>query len=709
MKNKPSDNLDSDKDDKELSNKIEQLMGPPDADLIDPKSGPSLYKPKFKNKNQEPNNEETKSQEKTPEKPIGLKDIPSAPPIKDDSVKTDKEKIEPPKKSPKETEIEKINEEISSLVKEKEQVVNIKQDEQANQEINEEISDTDDQPDDPLTSKAIDEIVAKEGDEVLEAEDAKTKDISQEKPKRPKKSIKKFLMDLWENPKSRKILLISLVAILLTIFLVPLSRYFTLNLFGVRASASLTVLDNSTQQPLKNVNVKIGKVTRQTDNNGKVKLNKLKLGSTNLIVEKRAFAEINQKITVGFGSNPLGEFKITPVGLQYTFIVKDFLSAKPIQKAEASSGESSAFSDKDGKIVLTVDDATKETLEVSIKASSYREEKVKVSDNKIQYHVKMVPSKKHVFVSKRSGKYDVYKIDADGKNEEKVLAGSGIERDDIVLIPHPSDNVAAYISTRENVRNKDGFLLSTLTLIDLNTNSATKVAQSERIQAIDWIGDNLIYVKIAAGASANDPKRHRLMAYDYKNDKNNELASSNYFNDVLVASGSIYVAPSASYQHPSNIGLFKISADGKDRKIILDKEVWNIFRLEYDKLSLAVQQDWYEYKIGDLSAQKISSASASPKTKVFIDSPNKEQSIWVDQRDGKGVLLDYSIKNKIDKEIKKQSSLGYPIRWLSNNVVIYRVSNEQETADYVINIDGGDARKIIDVTNSGGIDKWYYY
>lgn len=51
----------------------------------------------------------------------------------------------------------------------------------------------------------------------------------------------------------------------------------------------------------------------------------------------------------------------------------------------------------------------------------------------------MAPSRKHVFISKRSGTYDVYKVDVDGKNEEKVLSGTGSERPDaIALSIHPT-------------------------------------------------------------------------------------------------------------------------------------------------------------------------------------------------------------------------------------------------------------------------------
>jgi len=178
-------------------------------------------------------------------------------------------------------------------------------------------------------------------------------------------------------------------------------------------------------------------------------------------------------------------------------------------------------------IKLTLDAKLETPVEVTFDAEGYREEKVTLDlGNTAETTLQLVPAGSHVFVSKRSGKYDVYKIDADGKNEQKVLAGSGTERDDLVLVQHPTKAYAALVSTRENVRNADGFLLSTLTFIDLSNNTPTKVAQSEKIQIIDWMDDRLVYVQIASGASASDPKRHRLMSYDPATDQSKELASS---------------------------------------------------------------------------------------------------------------------------------------------------------------------------------------
>ncbi|MGH7249583.1 MAG: DUF5050 domain-containing protein, partial [Minisyncoccia bacterium] len=278
----------------------------------------------------------------------------------------------------------------------------------------------------------------------------------------------------------------------------------------------------------------------------------------------------------------------------------------------------------------------------------------------------------------------------------------------IVLVPHPTDEVAALVSSRVNIHDSDSYLLDTLTLVDLSDNSTLSVAQSESVQIVGWVGQKLVYVQIAAGASTADPGRSRLMSYDYKTTSKKELARANYFNDVILVGGDIYYAPSSAYQ-TDPVGLFKIPADGGSKTKLLDKEVWNIFRDSFSTLDLSVGQEWYQYKLGDTNAVKQNQAPANPKSRIYIASPDGKHNLWIDQRDGKGVLLDYSTDSGEDKTLQTQSGLSYPVRWLNNSTLIYRVKTDTESADYAMSIDGGDSHKITDVYNAGGIDRWYYY
>ncbi len=571
--------------------------------------------------------------------------------------------------------------------------------------------DPSDTPLDDDIDKAVDDIAAQESDELLKAEDeAVQRAFEPQAPKTFGQKIKDFFKNWWGNPKARKATISAICVTLVVLAVVPTTRYFILNTLGVRSSASVKVLDQSTQQPLRNVTVSLSGQSGQTDDQGYVKLQKIRLGKNELKVERRAFATTTKPLTIGWGSNPLGEVPLTPTGLQYAFKTTDFLSGKPIERAEAVSGYASAFSNANGELVLTLDTKSDDAVQVTIKADGYREENMVITSDQETVDVNMAPYLKHAFVSKRSGKFDVYKIDADGKNEELVLAGNGAERDDMLLAPHPSRNVTALVSTRENMHNSDGYLLSTLTIIDLDTNETENLEQSEKFQIVGWINDRLIYVKVTSGASTNNPDRHKLMSYDSDTNETKELAKTNYFNDVLIAQGRVYYAPSGAFQNKADVKLFVVDPDGNNRTALIDSETWNLFRTDYNTLTIAVGQAWYEYAIGGQEAPySLNGVPADPLSRIYISSPNNQRSLWTDQRDGKGVLLVYDIEKQEDRNLASASGLTNPIRWLNNTTAVYRVRTDQETADYIVSTEGGDPKKLIDVTNTGGIDNWYYY
>lgn len=575
---------------------------------------------------------------------------------------------------------------------------------------NDAVAPTPDEFDDNKTDRAVDEIVSSESDQLLEAEDAKT--AEPEVVSRPSFSerFKGFFKAWWHNRWARYGSLAAVVLLVAAVVVVPGSRYFLLNAAGVRSSLSLTVLDNTTQLPLKNVVVSDGSITVKTDKTGLAKLSNLRLGQQTIIIHKNAFTTTKKTVTLGWGSNPLGSFALTAVGDQYQFKLTDYVSNAAIAGAEASDGDASAMSDDKGQVVLTLNNPDADSLQVKVTAPNYRQETVTVKVGASQtIPVTLVPSYSDLYVTKQSGKYDVYKADLDGKNRQSVLPGTGLENNQIGLVVNPNGDEAALVSTRDNIHNSDGYMLQALTLINLKTGVPLTIEHSERIQIVDWVGTKLIYVKIRAGASAANPGRYQLMSYDYNASARVELAHANYFNDIVSAKGFIYYASSNNYKGGQS-QLIKLDADKNSKQVILNSEVWNMLRSDYDTMSLSTQNGWYSYKIGASQATKLSVAPAdTTDNRLFINDSSNKNSLWADQRDGKGVLLLHDIAANKDKVLVSQSGLNYPVRWLSSDLVLYRVVTPAETADYVVNIHGGTPKKVTDVTNANGVSNWYYY
>lgn len=558
--------------------------------------------------------------------------------------------------------------------------------------------------DDPKTDEAVDEITRAESDKALAAEDAERVKAFDNKKPSLKQKIKNFFAAWWANKWARWGTIVSIVLLLVGMVLWPTTRYFILNTAGVRSSASVKIADQSTGMPLKNVSVKLGDLQTKTNGDGVAAFKQIKLGSQTFVVERVAFAPIHKKVTIGWGSNPLPSVNLKAVGAQYVFNLADYLSGKPIENAEVTSGEASAFADKKGKVVLTLDNPESETIEVAVRSKEYRVEKLSfAASTKSPFDMRMVPDQPIVYVSKQSGKYDVYKVDVDGKNKQLLLAGSGSERrDGISVATSPDGTQAALVSSRGTKRDANRYLLDTLTLIDLKSGQTKFIDDAARIQLVDWVGDQLLYMATYAAPSAAYAQRQRLVSYNTEQSAQHLIAASNSFNGVASIGGLVYyvVAPGDPNLQQ---GFYKARPDGSNKQNILaNKQIGTLVRTSESQFSLEVfNEGWYDYTAGETTARKGNPPSDPYAGRQYFTAPGGGKSAWVDTRDGKGVLLLH--KQKDDQQIVAASGLTAPLRWLSSNTILYRINNNHETADYVKNIDGGEPKKITDVTATNGL------
>src|SRR5690606_21347599 len=120
--------------------------------------------------------------------------------------------------------------------------------------------------------------------------------------------------------------------------------------------------------------------------------------------------------------------------------------------------------------------------------------------------------------------------------------------------------------------------------------------------------------------------------------------------------------------------------DGGDKKTILTREVHSIIRGDYDTIYLNSDNEWYEYVLGSPTPARTAPPSLQ-KTRLYADNPYSKFSTWVDLRDGKGVLLSYDTTTMHEKVLVEVGGLKYPIYWLDEYNVVYRVANGRETAD----------------------------
>lgn len=550
--------------------------------------------------------------------------------------------------------------------------------------------------DDAKTDQAINEIVAKESDDILAAQDAAA-GIGGIKAK----TKGHFFRNFWYNKWARSLLLLIVLGGIVAVMVIPKTRYWIFNTAGVRSSSSIIVVDSASQLPLKGVQVSLGGHKGETNAEGKASFTGLELGPVALTVKQVGFGEIKRTVTIGWGSNPLGGLALKATGVQYTIEVRDYLSDKPVAGVEATDGQATAVSGPDGKITLTLENAIVIKDGISLSKAGYRTEVTTLEgDVNKSTKVALVLARKAVFVTKQSGKYDVYKSDIDGKNRTVLLAGTGAENSNISLAVSSDGARAAFVSTRSDKRDSSGFLLSTLTLINTDNGNTVAIAESPQIQLIDWIGSRLVFQ--LASSDADSDERYTVTSYNYTDNTRLQLAKANNLSAVISAKGSIYYAIRPYEADPAlKVGLFKIGADGKGGQQLFDEELSTVLRATYTTLNLqSAEGTWYTYDLNAGSKSQISTP-ASLANRMYTDNDARSKSLWA----GQGTLKLHDVATSKDTDVVTKSGLTNPLHWISGSAVIFRVSSGTETADYAVSTEGGTAHKIADVTATYGFSQ----
>jgi hypothetical protein len=555
-----------------------------------------------------------------------------------------------------------------------------------------------DATDTPATDKVVDEISNEEADEVLAAEDT-VRQAANEKPRSFWGKIADFFAAWLGNKHGRRWTLLALLVIIAALGTVPVIRYWALNEAGVRSSLSLTVIDADTQLPLQNVTVQVGSVHTTTNRAGTVTVRYLRLGSQRLVLQRPGLARLAQQLTIGWGENPLGSFSLKDVGQQYTILVHDYVSGAAIANAEAESNGYDALSDKNGKITLTVDDTGGQSVPVTLTAAGYATQNITLSSTgQRPTSVQLLPAQQEVYVAGQGSLYNLYTSNVAGQNQHLLLAGTPTETSTIALAVSPDGSQAALVSTRDPSYDSSGEILTAMALVNVANGNVVTIDHAEQIQLVGWIGTTIIYEEETAVSPTPD---YNIIAYNYATDSRYQLATASQFSTIMTAGGSVYYAIPAAASSTTD-GLFVVQPDGSGKQTILSQDVWTVLRSSYTTMDIQTANGWYSYSIGSAGASPMTGTPNSYTNRLYIDSPDGKHSAWVNTTDSAAQLLVYGTSSSQDTAVQTPAGASYPLRWLTNSDLIYRVTTSQGSADYIVNLNGGTSKKIVDVTNTSG-------
>lgn len=497
----------------------------------------------------------------------------------------------------------------------------------------------------------------------------------------------------WGTPWKRYGLLFLLLLIIGLLLFVPHLRALSLNAVGYRSGLIIHTVDHTTAVPISGVTIKIGNTTGKTDENGMLRVKGLPLGDTQVTISKPAYATIKKPVEIGVRVADLGDVDLTLTGQRYVYEMKDYVTEKPIKGVSLQVGETTAVSNKEGKATLALIPPDDEPLSLMATAKGYRTETVVVPPSATNVVViKLVPEVKEVYVSKQSGRYDVYKVDLDGKNSEVLLEGTGLETPQIALQMSPDGKQVAVVSTRDDKKSTEGYLLSALTIVDVASGDAKVVEHAEAISLVGWKASAIIFKETVAGASASNTSRQKIMLYDTDKDKRLQLAAANSIIGQWIGAEKLYYAASGSGADTTD-GFMQIGFDGAGQEQLSSEDIWEVQQTGASEFKLKTATKWLLFKKGSDAVGETTPPAAALTT--YVESPSGTQAAQLEKT---GSVTTLRIIDAADKVTTVETGLSVHsvVRWASESSLVFRTVSGSDAAEYVVGASGGQPKKITD-------------
>lgn len=541
--------------------------------------------------------------------------------------------------------------------------------------------------DDPQTQKAVDDIVAKEGDTLLAVEDAKK--ASQTKAVVSKvgfgEKLRLILKKKW---------LWILVALLAILFVLPITRYTILGQF-VKKDVTITVVDSKTSTPVSSADIDLAGITAKTDANGKAVI-KVGLGQRDLNISKPYYQALSTKYFVGFSDYKDGPFKLIATGRLVPIAVTNKITGKPVANISITTQKTVAKTDKAGHATIAL--PTKQAKVMGkISGQDFNGETIEiVVTNKAvkANNFEVVPSGQVYFLSNQSGNLDVVKSNLDGTNRKTVLAGTGKEDQRTTSLLASRDWRYLALKARRDQANPS------LYLIDTKTDKVTQFDSGDGdLNLVGWYDHNFVYQQTKSSVNYWQSGRQLVKSYDAERSQLNQIDQSqgegsstsyayqDFFNFYILnglvsynTSWSGYNSNGSAYDLSSKtLTIRGIQPNGQNKK---DYQTFQASTTNFIQASLyepnavyyAVYASnnkaaFYSFENQTVKPVAIDQATFDKQYPTYLLSPSGSQTFWSEQRDGKNTLFigDKNAGNK--KQISALNELT-PYGWFTDNYVL---------------------------------------
>jgi hypothetical protein len=533
---------------------------------------------------------------------------------------------------------------------------------------------------DTETDKAVDDIVSKESDTVLAAEDELNTP-----PRTTDKNWKTKLKGLFKQKRTWAII----VLLLLIVFGLPVTRYKLLGLV-IKRDVSITVIDSKTSSPVSSAQVLVAGKAARTDANGRAKL-KVPIGKKKLSVTKKYFTDYSSSVFVGFKAPPIQKVKLVATGRQVPVTIINTISGKPLANAEIKVLGTNAKTNSEGQaIVVLPTRATKDSATITLSGYNQATVNVTVTDKQDAANTfKLTPSGHVYFLSNLSGTIDVVKTNLDGSGRQTVVTGTGKEDSSTTLLATRDWRYVVLAAKRDTRQ--------ALYLIDTSNDKMTQFDSSNASYTlVGWSGHNFIYDLVSNTVPESQSGHELLKSYDADNAQLNQLDQNQaegsgdnygyqgfgnfYILDTTVAytvrwytSGNFDLnsktnsirAAQPGHQNKKDYQTFAAAGNGYIQSALYKPTAVHFEISNYRDNSVV----YYNFENQAVTTVTLDQADITKSYPTYLVSPAGTQTFWTELRDGKNALLIGDASGGKSKQIGSFSEYT-PYGWYSDNYVL---------------------------------------
>lgn len=524
-------------------------------------------------------------------------------------------------------------------------------------------------------------------------------------------AIKTITLKLNLNRMHGLLVLLGIVIIVAGFQFNKIGVYSKIYAFVLKSEATFVITDTEKNEGL-SANISLTNLKRPAhstsgtaDLNGSLVLKNVVSGSYRMEVSYSGYNNYSADIKIKKWKNGTFSYKLEktpPEESVVSGVIKDYISESLLSNVTVTIGELSATSDSEGKFEISK--VITGTKDVIIKQKGYLDYSNKVEVVGKQFNLEtilLVPVGKVVYVSNKDlGKRGIYTANYDGSGA-KALVDRVSDKEDFSPLLSPDYKKVAFLSTREG--QKDGSLeLNSLYIVDIDGKNLTKIGDSAEYTVI-WSA-NSKYIVWGNSYKEGENRKTNASIYNVASKSSSQVISDSKSTTPMINPGSTKLYYALNNAGKYELSAYDISAKTTSKLYENSNNIYIIKVVSDTELIYGLSQNgptkYYSLNLSDNSSKETE--YQYPK-RYTVKSPDGKLFAYVELRDGKSNLFIASDSNgKGEKQLSTINTAVETPYWSADSkLIIFNSQKTGESALYIINVDGGVAKKVIDVASNG--------